>query len=92
MSFDYWRHSVRGWLFHFIGRNESAFEEYSTAYALNPSATNWPAISVSLPPNRTGCPMAPTGLKKLPASDPENAETWFNLGFALSATASHRKP
>ncbi len=82
MGFDYWRHSVRGWIFHFIGRNEAAFKEYSVAYGCNPSAKLARNLGfIAAEQNRLvdGAYWFEEATRK----DPENAETWFNLGFAL---------
>ncbi len=82
MGFDYWRHSLRGWLFHFVGRNESAFKEYSTAYALSPSAKLARTLGfIAAEGNRLAD--GAYWFEEATRKDPENAETWFNLGFTL---------
>ena len=82
MNFEYWRHSARGWLFHFIGRNESAFKEYSAAYAFNTSAKLARHLGfIAAEQNRLAD--GAYWFEEATRKDPENAETWFNLGFAL---------
>ena len=36
MDFEHFRHYARGWLLHFFGQEEKAFNEYAAAYRLRP--------------------------------------------------------
>ena len=38
MNFEEWRHNTRAWLFHFIGNETRAYDEYVIAYRHNPTA------------------------------------------------------
>lgn len=82
MSFEYLRHLIRGWLFHFIGRNERAFKAYSAAYALKPSARLARYLGfIAAEQNRLA--EGAYWFEEATREDRENAETWFNLGFTL---------
>lgn len=82
MSFEYLRHLTRGWLFHFFGRNESAFADYSMAYALKPSTRLARTLGfIAAEQNRLAD--GARWFQEAARREPENAETWFNLGFAL---------
>jgi len=49
MNYEHWRHYARGWLFHFFGREESAFAAFSTAFLLNPQDVQRRVNSRQLP-------------------------------------------
>ena len=82
MSFEYWRHYLRGRLFESLGRVDAAAEEYRNAGRLEPSDNHLR--------NRLGYLMARTerwgeAVQYFSESlrlDPGDAAAWFNLGFA----------
>lgn len=80
MNYDYWRHSARAGLLHFFGRDELAYGEYLTAHRHAPSAAiarNLGALAAGL-----GRPADAVGwFEEALRLDPDDADTWFNLGF-----------
>lgn len=81
MKFELWRHSARAWLFHFFGRNQRAFDEYSTAFRLDPSAKMARNLGfIATEQNRLS--EGAHWFLEATKLDPDSAETWFNLGFS----------
>lgn len=81
MNYDHWRHYARGWLFHFLGKPDTAYEAFVAAFRENPrdiqSARHLAAIAAS----RQRWDVAEAWLEKVVALAPEDADAWFNLGF-----------
>ena len=81
MNFEYWRHSTRAWLFHFVGQDARAFTEYAAAFKLAPSARAAAHLGfIACQSNRHG--EGAEWFAEATRIDPGNADTWFNLGFA----------
>lgn len=90
MSFEYWRHTARGWILHFIGRNQAAFNEYSIAYTLKPDAKLARHLGyIATQQNRLK--EGAYWFGEATRSEPGNAETWFNLGFALERNGQYEE-
>jgi Flp pilus assembly protein TadD len=81
MNYDHWRHYARGWLFHFLGKEEIAYDAFVAAFRENPrdiqSARHLAAIAAS----RQRWDVAESWFEKVLELMPTDADTWFNLGF-----------
>lgn len=82
MNLNLWRHQARAWLFHFIGRDAQAYDEYVTAFELAPSAraaSHLGFIACTHHRFAEGARWFETALRL----NPGHADTLFNLGYAL---------
>lgn len=80
MNFEQWRHNKRAWLFHFIGNETRAYDEYVIAYRHNPTAEAARSLG-SITAKREKLADAIRWFEEAVRLEPEDAETWFNLGF-----------
>lgn len=80
MNFEQWRHNMRAWLFHFIGNETRAYDEYVIAYRHNPTAEAARSLG-GIKAKRGMSADAAYWLEEALRLEPEHAETWFNLGF-----------
>lgn len=89
MNYDYWRYAIRGWLFHFIGRNAPAYAAYESAIRHNPD---------SMPAARALAYIAAEDRRLGDAQQwyrvtlriaPDDAGSWFNLGYVLGEDGKH---
>ena len=80
MNFEEWRHNTRAWLFHFIGNETRAYEEYVIAFRHNPTAEAARSLG-AIQAKQDHFPEAAHWFGEAVRLDPESAETWFNLGF-----------
>lgn len=81
MSYDHWRHYARGWLFHFFGREDSAFEAYSTAFRLNPQNVQSARHLAAIAAKRKNYEVAMKWFEAVLVLAPGDGATWFNLGY-----------
>ena len=82
MHYEQIRHRTRAWLFHFFGNEQRAFDEYSIAFRFGADvkiARNLGFIATHKKLLNEGVYWFSEATKL----DPNNAETWFNLGFAF---------
>ncbi len=81
MNYERWRNYARGWLLHFFGREDSAFEAYLTAFRNNPldfrSARHLAAIAAK----RKDYDAASQWFEAALALTPDDGANWFNLGY-----------
>ncbi len=80
MNFDLWRHSTRAWLFHFFGREAAAYRDYVQAFQHGPSAPAARAIAF-IAARSERLEESCHWFEKALEIEPEDADTWFNLGF-----------
>lgn len=80
MNFEEWRHNTRAWLFHFIGNEARAYEEYVIAFRHNPTAEAARSLG-AIQAKQESFKEAAHWFEEATRLDPESAETWFNLGF-----------
>lgn len=80
MNFEEWRHNTRAWLFHFIGNETRACEEYVDAFRHNPTAEAARSLG-AIQAKHDRFPEATKWFEEAVRLDPASAETWFNLGF-----------
>jgi tetratricopeptide (TPR) repeat protein len=85
MNYEHWRNYARGWVFHFLGREDRAFEAFGTAFRVNPkdvrSARHLAAIAAS----RKDYAVAEKWFEAALALSPGDGPNWFNLGFVREA-------
>jgi tetratricopeptide (TPR) repeat protein len=81
MDFEHWRHCARGWLWHFFGREEAAFNEYVTACRLRPNDVRAARHAAFIAVKMKRHDVAETWLVEAVRLAPEDADSHFNLGF-----------
>jgi hypothetical protein len=64
MDFEHFRHYARGWLLHFFGQEEKAFNEYAAAYRLRPNNARAAATWPSSPPAGSSMTSPTSGLSR----------------------------
>ena len=83
MNYEYWRHYLRGWIFHFLGRGDTAYAAYETAFRHNPQAAP-PARALGfIAAQGKRYPEAERWFREVVRIVPQDADTWFNLGYVL---------
>jgi tetratricopeptide (TPR) repeat protein len=81
MNFEHWRHYARGWLFHFFGREDRAFEAYTTAFRINPTDVQSARHLAAIAANRQQFEVAEKWFQVALGLTPDDGANWFNLGF-----------
>lgn len=80
-NYDRWRFRIRGWLLHFLGRHQSAFDAYLEAAHADPSDPEIARHLASLAAGFRRWEAAESWLEKAVGLAPDDASSWFNLGF-----------
>jgi tetratricopeptide (TPR) repeat protein len=81
MNYDHWRHYARGWLFHFFGREDTAFEAYLTAFRINPQDVQSARHLAAIAAKRKNWDVAIKWFEAALALTPDDGANWFNLGY-----------
>lgn len=81
MNYEYWRHYARGWLLHFFGNAEAAYKAYVLAYAADPKDVASARALAAIAADKKKWDVAESWFEKVLALQPEDSDTWFNLGF-----------
>jgi tetratricopeptide (TPR) repeat protein len=81
MDFEHWRHYARGWLLHFFGRNEAAFNEYAAAHRMRPNDVQAARHLAAIAAGKRHFDVAEQWFIEALRLAPEDADTHFNLGF-----------
>lgn len=81
MDYDHWRHYARGWLLHFIGKSEAAYQAFLEAFRIDPDDVQSARHLAAIAGARQRWEVAESWLEKVVALAPQDAESWFNLGF-----------
>jgi tetratricopeptide (TPR) repeat protein len=81
MNYEHWRHYARGWLLHFFGREESAFEAYSTAFRLNPRDVQSARHLAAIAAKKQNFAVAEKWFEAALDLTPDDGANWFNLGY-----------
>lgn len=83
MDFEHWRHYARGWLLHFIGREEKAFDEFAAAYRLRPNDAQAARHLAFLAAKKKQYDVADNWFVEVLRLAPEDADMHFNHGYVL---------
>jgi tetratricopeptide (TPR) repeat protein len=89
MDFEHWRHFARGWLLHFFGREEAAFDEYAAAYRLRPNDVQAARHLACIAASKKRFDVAEKWFIETLRLAPEDADTHFNLGFTREEMGKH---
>ena len=81
MNYDHWRHYARGWVFHFFGREDSAFEAYLRAFQINPKDVQSARHLAAIAAKRKHYEVAIKWFEAALALTPDDGANWFNLGY-----------
>lgn len=89
MNYDYYRYFLRGWIFHFFGRNDIAFDAYADAFRHDPNAFQ-PACSLAfIAAGRKDYKTAERWFREALRIHPDDGDTWFNLAYVLGEDSRH---
>ena len=81
MNYDHWRNYASGWVFHFIGKPDIAYAAYAEAFRIDPRDVRPARHLAAIAADRQRWDLAESWFEKVLAVQPEDADTWFNLGF-----------
>lgn len=81
MNFERWRHYARGWLFHFFGREERAFDEFAEAFRRDPTNVQAARHLAFLASQKKRYEVAEKWFLTVVDLVPDDADTYFNLGY-----------
>jgi tetratricopeptide (TPR) repeat protein len=81
MNFEHWRHYARGWVFHFFGRPELAYEAFIAALQADPRDIQSARHLAAIAAGKERWEVAESWFGKVLELAPDDADTWFNLGF-----------
>lgn len=81
MNYDHWRHYARGWLLHFIGKTDAAYDAYLVAFRHNPKDVQAARHLGSIAAQRADHVAAEKWLMEVARLAPEDADNHFNVGF-----------
>jgi tetratricopeptide (TPR) repeat protein len=91
MDFEHFRHYARGWLLHFFGREEKAFNEYAAAYRLKPDDVQAARHLAFIAARRKQFDVADKWFVEVLRLAPDDADTHFNHGFILEQAGRSRE-
>ncbi len=81
MNFAHWRHYARGWVFHFLGKPEPAYEAFLAAIKAQPRDVQSARHLAAIAAGKERWEVAETWFVRVLDVTPDDADTWFNLGF-----------
>lgn len=81
MNYDHWRHYARGWIFHFLGKPEIAYEAYAQAFGIDPGDVQSARHLASIAAEKKRWEVAESWFEKVLERVPDDSDVWFNLGF-----------
>jgi tetratricopeptide (TPR) repeat protein len=81
MNYDHWRHYARGWVFHFLGKPDIAYDAYVEAFRIDPTDAQSARHLAAIAAGKQQWATAETWFEKVLELAREDADTWFNLGF-----------
>ena len=91
MDFDHWRHYARGWLLHFFGRDEAAFDEYVIAYRIRPNDVQAARHLAFIAAKKKRHDVAEKWFLETVRLAPEDADGHYNLGFVREEMGKARE-
>jgi len=90
MNFERWRHYARGWVFHFFGRDDAAFAEYTLAFRADPGYLQAARNLAFIAARKKHYAVAEHWFGEALKLAPEDAETHFNLGYVREQAGKTR--
>lgn len=81
MNYDHFRHYARGWLLHFFGRSEAAYAAFVEAYRHDPGDVQTVRHLAGIAASKQRWAVAEDWFEKALALQPNDADSWFNLGY-----------
>ena len=90
MNYEHWRHYARGWVFHFIGKNDLAYEAYETALRIAPQDVQSARHLAAIAAQRQDYPRAEQWFLEVLRITPEDADSHYNLGFVREQMKAQR--
>ena len=91
MNFEHWRHYARGWVFHFIGKTESAYEAYTQAFRVDPQDVQSARHLAAIAAQRQNYPVAEHWFLEVVRIAPQDSDSHFNLGFVREQMKAPRQ-
>ncbi len=91
MNYEHWRNYARGWVFHFFGREDSAFEAYSRAFRINPQDVRSARHMAAIAAKRKNWAVAEKWFEAALALTPDDGANWFNLGYVREHAGKSRE-
>lgn len=91
MNFEHWRHYSRGWVFHFIGKTDLAYEAYAVAFRLDPQDVQSARHLAAIAAQRHEYPRAQQWFLEVLRIAPDDADSHYNLGFVREQMKSSRQ-
>lgn len=81
MNYEHFRHYARGWLMHFFGRPQAAFEAFSIAFRHDPHDIQAARHLAGIAAAEKNWSVAEQWAAKVAELAPDDSAAWFNLGF-----------
>lgn len=91
MNFEHSRHYARGWLLHFFGREEAAFNEFAAAYRVRPDDVQAARHLAAIAASKKRFDVAEKWFVEALRLAPGDADTHFNLGFTRGEMGKSRE-
>jgi tetratricopeptide (TPR) repeat protein len=91
MNFEHSRHYARGWLLHFFGREEAAFNEFAAAYRVLPDDVQAARHLAAIAASKKRFDVAEKWFVEALRLAPGDADTHFNLGFTRGEMGKSRE-
>lgn len=91
MNYDQWRHTLRGILLEWLRQPERAIAAYQDSYRANPRHVASARGVAWLHARGQRWDEAADWFQRALEIEPEHADTWFNLGYALEQTGDRER-
>ena len=90
MNYERWRHYARGWLFHFVGKPELAYDAFCIAFRHDPQDIQSVRHLAAIAAQRKDFPLAEQWFLEVLRIAPEDADSHYNLGFVREQMKASR--
>ncbi|HEY5763332.1 MAG TPA: tetratricopeptide repeat protein [Rhodocyclaceae bacterium] len=84
MNYDYTRFLLRGWIFHFFGRQRTAYAAYAEAFRINGNSAHAAKALGYIDAQRKHYHQAVGWYREAVRIAPDDAGNWYNLGYVLA--------
>jgi tetratricopeptide (TPR) repeat protein len=81
MNYEHWRHYARGWVMHFFSQSDAAYAAFVEAFRIDHRDIRSARHLAAIAAEKQRWEIAESWFDKVLALAPEEADTWFNLGF-----------